>query len=348
MNTQELLKNLEKFNEDELFYQDYYNAKHGNHFQEYLENLDRKYIKDRMLILPEIEGSFMPDTLGDDAFFFNENNKNNVILSKHNRYTPAFSHQHYFFELIYVLKGFCRQNIHHNHFVLKEGDFCLISPLTKHSIEVFDESLIINILIRRNTFEDIFYNTLKDTNKLAVFFNNSLYAKKYSAYLIIDSQNDSFIKKHILSMFLENMEKKKYYENILDSYLMILFSKLLQKYEDTIKLPMETGKNSSIISDIMAYIDEHYQTTSLQDIAVRFHFSTGYCSRLIKKHTGKSFTQLQQAIRFHKACFFLENTNKSIAEVGTLVGFNNVEHFNRLFKKIYHITPGQYRKEKNM
>ena len=74
---------------------------------------------------------------------------------------------------------------------------------------------------------------------------------------------------------------------------------------------------------------------------------TNYFSLAFKKHTGKSFTQLQQAIRFRKACFFLENTNKSIAEISELIGFNNVEHFNRLFKKIYASTPGQYRKEKN-
>ena len=148
-------------------------------------------------------------------------------------------------------------------------------------------------------------------------------------------------------MFIENMEKKKYYENILNSGLMILLSKLFQNYEDTIQLPVETQKSSAAFSDIMAYIDENYQTVSLSDIADKFHFSTAYCSRLIKKHTGKSFTQLQQAIRFRKACFFLENTNKSIAEISELIGFNNVEHFNRLFKKIYASTPGQYRKEKN-
>lgn len=347
MDTKRLLENLKELNEHELFYKDYYNAKQGENFQEYLGNLDKEYIKEQFLIVPEIEDGFMPDTVGDDAFFFKDNDKNNVILSKHNRYTPVFSHQHQFFELVYVFEGNCKQTIGHNHFILHEGDFCLISPHTRHSIGVFDESIIINILIRRSTFEDIFYNTLKDKNKLSTFFNNSLYAKNYNAYLIIESRSDPFIKKHILSMFLENIEKKKYYENILDSYLMILLSKLLQKYEDTIQLPDATQKVSSTISDIMAYVDENYQTVSLNDIASTFHFSTAYCSRLIKKHTGKSFTQLQQAIRFHKACFFLENTNKSIAEISELIGFNNVEHFNRLFKKIYNITPGQYRKEKN-
>lgn len=347
MDTNELLDELKKFNEHELFYKDYYNAKQGENFQEYLGNLDKEYIKEQFLIVPEIEGGFMPDSIGDDAFFFDDNDKNNVILSKHNRYTPVFSHQHQFFELAYVLQGFCEQTTGHNHFKLNEGDLCLISPYTKHSIGVFDDSLVINILIRGSTFEDIFYTTLKDKNKLSSFFNNSLYTKNYNAHLIISSGKDSFIKNHILSMFIENMEKKKYYENILNSGLMILLLKLLQNYEDTIQLPVETQKSSAAFSDIMAYIDENYQTVSLSDIADKFHFSTAYCSRLIKKHTGKSFTQLQQAIRFRKACFFLENTNKSIAEISELIGFNNVEHFNRLFKKIYASTPGQYRKEKN-
>lgn len=347
MDTNELLDKLKDFNEHELFYKNYYNAKQGENFQEYLGNLDKDYIKKQLLIVPEIKDGFMPDSIGDDAFFFNDNDKNNVILSKHNRYTPVFSHQHQFFELVYVLQGSCEQTTGHNHFTLNEGDLCLISPYTKHSIGVFDDSLVINILIRRSTFEDIFYTTLKDKNKLSAFFNNSLYTKNYNAHLIISSGKDSYIKNHILSMFIENMEKKKYYENILNSGLMILLSKLLQNYEDTIQLPEETQKNSATFSEIMVYIDENYHTVSLSDIASKFHFSTAYCSRLIKKHTGKSFTQLQQAIRFRKACFFLENTNKSIAEISELVGFNNVEHFNRLFKKIYQKTPGQYRKEKN-
>jgi AraC-like DNA-binding protein/mannose-6-phosphate isomerase-like protein (cupin superfamily) len=347
MNTKDMLSELQKYNEDELFYKNYYEMKQTDNFESFLKSLDMKYINERLLITPDIEGGFMPDSVGDDAFFFDDNDKNNVILSKHNRYTPVFNHQHQFFELVYVLQGSCRQNIQHQHFILKEGDFCLIAPTSIHSIEVFDDSLIINILIRFSTFEEIFYSILKDTNKISTFFTNILYTKTYKDYLIISSYDDLFIREHILTMYIENLEKKKYYESILDSELIILFSKLLQNYENTIRLPNDRKKFSNDFSNMIAYIDKNYQTTTLKAIAQEFHFSTAYCSRIIKNYTGKSFTQLQQAIRFHKACFFLENTNKAISEISELVGFNNVEHFNRLFKKIYQQTPGEYRKHQS-
>ncbi len=347
MTTKELLNELQNWNEHELFYYNYYIAKNSKNFQEFLNTLDTEYLKKKMLIVPEIKDGFMPDFVTDADYFFDKNSQNNVILTKHNRYTPAFFHSHQFFELIYVLKGACRQNIAYEQIDLKEGDFCLVSPSTSHSIEVFNNSLIINILIRRGSFEDIFYNVLKDTNKVSQFFNSSLYSKKNNAYLIMESKNDNTIKEHVLSMYIEYTERKKYYENILDSSLMILFSKLLQQYENTMKLPGEVRKSSALFSDIMAYFDANYQTISLNDIARHFHFSTAYCSRLIKKHTGKSFTQLQQSIRFNKACFFLKHTNQPIAEISALVGFQNVEHFNRLFKKRYQKTPGQFRKDNN-
>lgn len=347
MTTNELLNILKEYNTDELFYKDYYHAKQNDkNFKTFINNLNIREIHNRMLITPEIPGGFMPLKLGDNAFF-DDNEKNNIVISKHNRYTPIFEHEHYFFELIYVLSGSCKQNINQNAFTLNTGQFCLVAPNTKHSISVFDSSIIINILIRRNTFEDIFYNILKDTNKLSVFFNNSLYAKTKSPYLIMDSMKDSVIKDQVLAMFLEFLEKDKYYEDILNSSLMILFSKLLQKYEDKIFYPTETKKASSTFSDIMAYIYENYQDTSLNEIAKHFHFSPEYCSRLIKQHTGKSFTKIQQNIRFSKARFFLENTNSTIAEISYLIGYRNVEHFNRLFKKIYDMTPSQYRKNHN-
>ena len=49
-------------------------------------------------------------------------------------------------------------------------------------------------------------------------------------------------------------------------------------------------------------------------------------------------------LRIEEAKKMIKNTNKTFAEIAELVGFNNFRNFNRTFKKIEGITPGQFRK----
>ena len=87
----------------------------------------------------------------------------NVSLVKHPRYFPLFYHEHDFFEMIYVLSGNCNNFFQDSTEKLTAGDLCLIAPNVRHGIlAVEDDSIILNILIRRSTFMDIFYNTVRD------------------------------------------------------------------------------------------------------------------------------------------------------------------------------------------
>lgn len=344
MTSLELYGKLCEYNEDEKFYIQYYDAKQNKwNLDKFLKNLDFDKVIDRRLIVPEVSSGWMPVDMSDDIYF-DTNDKNSIVMSKHNRYTPMFRHKHIFFELVYVMSGTCRQRINQDEIQLNEGQFLLIAPDIMHSVGVFDSSVIINILIRRSTFEDIFYDMLRDTNKISAFFNSSLFENEQNAYLIFDTENHPFFREFILDMFLEFLNKKKYYEKILNGQLMILFTKLLQLYENKIQYPSRIGKSTQLSLEILGYIEMYYQTISLKEVAVRFHLSEAYCSRLIRKHTGKSYTMIVQDIKFRRACSLLETSNISIAEISRLTGFEHVEHFNRLFKRRYQITPGQYRK----
>jgi AraC-like DNA-binding protein len=53
-----------------------------------------------------------------------------------------------------------------------------------------------------------------------------------------------------------------------------------------------------------------------------------------------------QEIRFEKACEILGVTNLRVEDISEAVGYHNVEHFIRLFKKKYNKTPNQFRKGK--
>ena len=47
-----------------------------------------------------------------------------------------------------------------------------------------------------------------------------------------------------------------------------------------------------------------------------------------------------------KARTLLKNTSMTVESIADSVGYQNVEHFNRLFKKKYDLTPVQYRNSK--
>ncbi|SMB84048.1 AraC-type DNA-binding protein [Pasteurella testudinis DSM 23072] len=343
MGITELEQLLMDFNEDELFYRQYYLARQTPaELKAFLASLNLKDALERRLIIPDIKECSYQHM--HDEWFFDENSKNNVVLTKHNRFTPEFWHSHIFFQFSYVLSGRCQQKIGQQTLVMEAGDFCLIAPNIKHAIAVFDESIVINIVIRRSTFNDIFFNMLCDNNIISIFFNQFLYAQKYSPFLVIATAQDQKIKKMVLEMLSEFQQKNNYYELILTNQLMILFAKLLQKYEDRIILPRYQSKNSDEISKILNFIMDNYQSVSLSIVAKQFYYSMPYCSKLIKDYTGKSFTEIVQDIKFNKAEILLKETNITVSEISQFIGFNNIENFNRLFKKRYAMTPTEFRR----
>lgn len=347
MTKDELLNWLFAYNEDELFYREYYDAKKQRwKLAEFLSRQDSGEVLKRRLFIPEIAGPLIPEEMADQDYFETDSNIS-VYLGKHNRYTPAFNHRHIFYEMVYVLSGSCTQEFQNDTLNLKEGDICLLAPNASHSTGVFNDSVVINTLIRRSTFDDIFYNLLREPNLISTFFNQTLYRGKYHDYLIFRCGQDEDIRNAVLDMFLEQLNKEPYYESILNSMLMLLFSKILRRYEKTAVLPATHKKYGSETMELLSYIEDHYQDLTLGGLAEHFHLSISYCSRHIRELTGSSYSAILRKIRLQRAQALLSGTNLSIADVSRSVGFENPEHFCRVFKQAFGMTPGKYRECSN-
>ena len=59
-----------------------------------------------------------------------------------------------------------------------------------------------------------------------------------------------------------------------------------------------------------------------------------------------TFQEVVKEERMKKAKALLRETDLTVEAIAAEVGYENVEHFNRLFKKSYDMTPVQYRKNK--
>ncbi len=91
------------------------------------------------------------------------------------------------------------------------------------------------------------------------------------------------------------------------------------------------------------YIQSNYQTVTLEDMAEQFHLSTPYISKYIKDKSGKTFGEQVTAIRMKRAKTLLKNGNMTVENISYSIGYPNVEHFSRVFKKAFDMTPMQYR-----
>ena len=98
--------------------------------------------------------------------------------------------------------------------------------------------------------------------------------------------------------------------------------------------------------EIMNYVQANYIDITLDDLAEKFFLSNPYLSKYIKEKSGMTFGDLVKKIRMNKAKALLKSSNMTVENIAMSVGYQNVEHFNRLFKKAYDMTPMQFRNQK--
>lgn len=344
MTLQELYNKIINLNEAEIFYKNFHKLKEDKiELQKLINSIDSDFLKRNYIRLDIIDDE-SAHKFEEDWFFIPELN-NDILLQKHNCYNPPFCHYHNFFEMIYVLDGECNNVVSNYPLHMTAGDLCIIPPNIKHTISVFDEkSIVINILIKNSTFEDIFFNLLRSNNILSSFFLNNIYSKKINDYIIFHTNKDKDLSSLIMDLFLEYENKSRYYREVLNSQLISFFARMLRRYENNCELPPSFKKGDMKSLELIRYMHDNYQNITLNSVAEEFHYTPQHTSRLIKSTTGYTYTQLLKEIRLERAKSLLRDTSITIQDICTNVGYLNPEHFIRTFKRDYGMTPSEYRR----
>jgi len=96
---------------------------------------------------------------------------------------------------------------------------------------------------------------------------------------------------------------------------------------------------------IISYIRKNFASVTLDELSEEFYLSKPYLSKHIRELTGENFGDIVKKIRLTKAKEHLKNNSMTVQTIAESVGYENVEHFNRLFKKSFNMTPVQYRNQ---
>lgn len=117
-------------------------------------------------------------------------------------------------------------------------------------------------------------------------------------------------------------------------------------FEEGEQREITTGSTAAIdIAAIKSYIDTHYNTPlNLTYLSTHFHFNKNYVSRCFKESFGMSVGSYIGLVRVGRAKERLRFSGDSIEEIGNECGYEDVNYFSRVFKKVEGMSPSEFRR----
>lgn len=109
--------------------------------------------------------------------------------------------------------------------------------------------------------------------------------------------------------------------------------------------PVLNHRDSERLNRAIQFINKHLSgALQLSDVANEAGMSTQAFSRFFHKFMGISFIDYVTSLRISRACRYLLETDKTIAAICYLCGFNNLSNFNRQFLRYKNTTPREFRR----
>ena len=118
-------------------------------------------------------------------------------------------------------------------------------------------------------------------------------------------------------------------------------------------MAMNLSKGSKLqnfyLKECMTFIEQNFQNDiSVEDMATFCGLNRSYFGKIFKKAVGKTPQQFLLSYRMIKATELLKLTQLSIADISNAVGYSDQFHFSRAFKKIYGLSPREWRKQNHV
>ncbi|WP_277470560.1 MULTISPECIES: response regulator [unclassified Paenibacillus] len=101
-----------------------------------------------------------------------------------------------------------------------------------------------------------------------------------------------------------------------------------------------------LIDEIIHYVEENLETKiTLKEVAVQFNFTPNYLGYLFKEDYGIPFIDYVKERKMSRVLELLKDPTLMIYEIAERMGYKNLIYFNRQFKQMTGMTPGEYRKK---
>ena len=255
-------------------------------------------------------------------------------------------HKNNFVALVYVKEGQYHMQIEGKNYVFNQGDFFLFNRDVKHGEYYYQKNSTVVWLKLANSFfdksinhNDIMLADKKSDELLRHFILNR--NREYCFVLFTPQQQEKA--PSLFKQIIDEMEHPQPGGTyIVIGYIKRLLSLLPLDYKVSVERKDGNGRN--IFEEINRFLEERYSDVTMGDLIAAFGHNKDYINRLIKHHTGMTYTVFLQNIRLEKVEFLLKTTELPIEEIARMVGYKNLRYFYKIFTNRFQMKPNEMRK----
>ncbi len=252
-------------------------------------------------------------------------------------------HWHPEIELTLLLQGQMIYKVNNNTFHLKKGEALFGNTSALHTGYMYQN-------------QDCNYISITFDPKLIYGYENSIVYINYVKPIL---QNFSFTAMHfdlseswhfdVLTILNEMIQinTTRYVTYEMDIIIKLnQFWQLLFLHNEFLQTITPYDKrNYDRIRSVLSYISENYSSKlTLEDIANHIYICKSECCRIFKRYMKVSLFEFIIEYRIEKSVDYLLGTKYSITEIAEIIGFNDSNHFSKVFHKLKGNSPTQYRK----
>lgn len=189
---------------------------------------------------------------------------------------------------------------------------------------------------------------------ICIGFNPDLSNETIEAFSQMRMKTDGFIKnddgsiRHLTELLLNEFYSEDEHRNtMINLYLSQILISISRIYKGNLSYidKKSTSTAGYAVYNALRYIDREYiYITSVKNVAKELSYSEYYLSHIFSQKVGMSIKEYLIKKKLQAAAQMLKTTSLSISEISDYLNFNTQHTFRQAFKKVYSMSPNEYRK----
>ena len=266
-----------------------------------------------------------------------------VVVFEGNRVLEPYHRQDFFF-IDYAYKGSYEalSADECNQVTVREGDCYVGQPHSGYALrgDEPDGIVMVGIHIKREAFFREYLPALSANPDMLGFFLRP-HADSFSEDFVHVSLADVPLARELFEMMVVEYAAKDFdTQSVLKPLALALLVQVsrMQRALSTGPVPRTTAERAA------QAIAARPESVTLDALARQLSYHPNYLSGLLRKETGKTFSQLVLEARMERASAILRGSDLTVEEVGAMVGYADPGNFHKAFRKYWGSTPGEHRR----